>query len=281
VRMITMQMICKCAAVSALLGALLLPGVPRMCAQDTQAYMPEQSEAKAKEVLAQAIQALGGSAYLNVQDSTCEGRLSAFGHSGDLTGFGIFTDFWKMPDKDRTEHSKKGNIVEVFSGKEGWVLDQGGVANAPASAVARFQSQLQGDLDHILRYRIKEDGMVLRYGGPDVVDLKEVDWVELTDSENHTYRIAIAKLTHLPVRKVTVSQDPTTQIRIEEIEYYSNYQTVQGLQIPFQMTRTRNDLKVFQVFFNTCKYNTGLQDSFFTKASLDERASQVLKKKKF
>jgi len=274
-----MRIIRECAVLLALVGALLLPGAPRMRAQDTQVYMPEQSEAKAKEVLAQAIQALGGSAYLNVQDSTCEGRLSSFGHSGDLAGFGTFTDFWKMPDKDRTEHSKKGNIVEVFNGKEGWVLDKGGVSDAPASAEADFQGQLQRDLDHILRYRLKEEGMVFRYGGPDVVDLKEVDWVELTDRGGQTLRIAIAKLTHLPVRKVAVLQDSTTQIRIEEIEYYSNYQTVQGIQTPFQMTRTRNDLKVFQVFFNTCKFNTGLQDSFFTKGSLEERASQVLKKK--
>ena len=276
-----MRMIWKCAVALSLAGALVLPGATRVRGQDTQIYMPEQSEAKAKEVLAQAIQALGGSAYLNVQDSTCEGRMSSFGHSGDLTGFGTFTDFWKMPDKDRTEHSKRGNIVEVFDGKEGWVLDKGGVSDAPASAVADFQGQLQRELDHIFRYRLKEPGMVFRYAGPDVVDLKEADWVELTDSDGHTYRIAIAKLTHLPIRKETVLQDSTTRIRIEEIEYYSNYQTVQGIQTPFQMTRTHNDLKVFQVFYNTCKFNTGLQDSFFTKASLEERASQVLKKKIF
>ena len=35
--------------------------------------MPEQSEAKAKQILQQAIQGLGGSSYLNVRDITCTG----------------------------------------------------------------------------------------------------------------------------------------------------------------------------------------------------------------
>ncbi len=260
--------------------ALLMGAVAMARAQDTQVMMPDQSAQKAKDILQQTIQALGGSAYLNLQDSTCEGRLSAFGHSGDLTHFDVFLDISKMPDKDRTEHSKKRNIIEVFNGNQGWVLDQAGVSDAPAGEIADFQKELKTDLDHILRYRLNEKGMTFRYSGPDVVDLKEADWVELVDSEGHTFRIAIAKITHLPIRKEVISRDPTTQLRSEEVEYYTNFEPIQGIETPFQITRTRNGIKVFQVFFNSCAYNTGVQDSIFTRQSLEERAGQVLKKKK-
>ncbi|MGH9677270.1 MAG: hypothetical protein ACRD36_09230, partial [Candidatus Acidiferrum sp.] len=98
-----------------------------MRAQDGQVLLPEQSTAKAKQLLQEMIQALGGSAYLNVKDSTCTGMLGSFGHSGALTGYDNFWDFVKFPDKDRTEFSKKRNQIQVTNGNQGWVLDRGGV----------------------------------------------------------------------------------------------------------------------------------------------------------
>ena len=44
---------------------------------------------------------------------------------------------------------------------------------------------------------------------------------------------------------------------------------------PFQITRERNSRKVYQVFFDECKYNTNPPDSLFTKESLDARWAQV------
>jgi len=240
--------------------------------------MPEQSAAKAKQIIDQAIDALGGDAYLNVRDVTCTGRLGQFDHSGELTGFGQFIDFTEPPFKDRQENLPKRNIVEVYNGDKGWDLDRGGVSDAPQAELIEFQSNNLKDLDNILRHRIHEPGMVLRYGGPDVVDLKQVDWVELVDSDNRTIRIAFASATHLPVRKTVESRDPKFQMKTLEIEYYSNYHPIDGIQTPFQVTRERNQMKIFQVFFDKCDYNTNISDSLFTKESLDERWAQVGKK---
>lgn len=267
--------------VAALLGASFA-GPVQLRAQDadTQVLMPEQSTAKAKELLQQAIQALGGSAYLNVRDSTCTGRLSQFGHSGELNGYEKFIDYNLLPDKDRTENLPKRNLIEVYNGDHGWVLDRGGVTDAPDDVIAQNRDNLKQDLDYVLRHRLTEQGLIFRYAGPDVVDLKEADWVELTDSDGRIIRIALDKYTHLPIRKVVVTRDPKTRLRTEEIEYYSNYHPMVGVQTPFQITRERNGLKVFQVFFDECKYNSGLSDSLFTKESLEERWSQVGKKEK-
>src|SRR3984957_16761655 len=93
-----------------------------------QVLLPEQSEAKAKQVLQQAINALGGDAYLNVQDVTCTGRMTSFDHSGDLSGLQDFISYSKPPDKTRQENTPKRNIINVFSGDKGWELDRGGVS---------------------------------------------------------------------------------------------------------------------------------------------------------
>lgn len=249
-------------------------------AQDSQVLMPEQSAAKAKELIQGMIQALGGTAYLSAKDETCAGRAAQFGHSGALNDYDVFEEFSKFPDKDREEFSKKHNIVQVFNGNQGWELDRGGVTDAPPDSIADNQRETELDLDHILRNRLNEPGMIFRYDGPDTVDLQEAEWVELDDSQGREIRIAIAKLTHLPLRKEVAMRDPQTHMRAEEVDYYSNFHPVDGIQIPFQVTHIRNGLKVYQVFYQNCKFNTGLDDSMFTKESLDQRWAQVGKKGK-
>lgn len=267
-----------------LLGAILagtwVAGAPRAEAQNPDEMLPDESAAKAKELIQAAIQGLGGTAYLNVHDVTCTGRLSQFGHSGELNGFETFVDYSIPPTKDRTENLPKRNLIQVMNGDKGWVLDRGGVSPAPETDMATYQDDVRKDIDNILRHRVNEPGMILRYGGSDVVDLKEADWVELVDSENRTLRFAIARSTHLPIRKVVISRDKDTRTRVDELEYYSNYHPISGIQTPYQITRERNGRKVYQVFFEKCEYNTNVSDSLFTKESLDERWGKIGKKPK-
>jgi hypothetical protein len=277
--MIARVAIVRAVALSLLFATAFLAASPRALAQD-EVLLPEQSAAKAKAILEQAIDALGGPVYLNVHDVTCQGRISQFGHSGELNGFGHFVDYAQPPLKDRTENLPKRNIISVFNGDKGWELDRGGVSEATITDLATFQEDIKKDIDNILRHRIHEAGMIFRYGGLDVVDYQESDWVELVDSDNRTFRIAIARTTHLPVRKVVDTRNANTRMRTEEVEYYSNYHPINGVQTPFQITRERNGIKVYQVFFDKFEYNTGVPDSLFTKESLEERWAKIGKKEK-
>jgi len=267
------------AMVALTLAGLSLLSIPPARAQEqTEVLMPEQSAAKAKDLIQKAVQALGGSEYLAVRDATCSGRIGSFGHSGDLMGYEKFIDYSKLPDKDRSENLPKRNIIEIKNGDKGWVLDRGGVSEADEVSIAEFQEDIKTDIDNVLRDRWKEPGTILRYLGPDVVDLKEADWIEFVDNENRSIRIAFAKATHLPLRKVLVTRDPGTRMRSETIEYYSNYHPIGGVIQPFQVTRERNGQKIYQAFIEECKFNTNPADSLFTKESLEERWAQVGKK---
>lgn len=270
-----MRIIARIIFVSFLVAATRLQAAPCAFAQNPQDMMPAESAAKAKEILQQAIQALGGMAYLNLRDATCEGRLSQFGHAGELNGFEKFVDYTIPPFKDRTENLPKRNIITVMNGDKGWTLDRGGVSDASGADIAHFEEDTKKDIDYILRSRLKEPNMIFRYAGPDIVDLKQVDWVELVDSDNRTIRIAISQSTHLPVRKIVDTRDANTRMKTDEVEYYSNYHPLNGVQTPFQITRERNHIKIYQVFFDKCEYNTNLSDSLFTKQSLDERWEKV------
>ncbi|HWF38440.1 MAG TPA: hypothetical protein VG322_07970 [Candidatus Acidoferrales bacterium] len=253
----------------------LLFCLPLTLAQDAQVLMPEQSEAKAKQLLQQTIQAMGGDAYLNVRDMTCTGRISQFGHSGEMDGFEHFQDYVEPPDMSRTENLPQRNIIEVYNKDMGWTLDRGGVAEAPTADLIRFEEGVKKDIGNILRHRIHEPDMIFRYAGIDIVDLHEVDWVELTDSEDRTLRIAIDRSSHLPLRRDVEQRNETTRVTTKEFDLYSNYHPINGIQSPFQIERSRNGTKIYQVFFDSCQYNTGLPASLFTKESLDDRWQKI------
>ena len=262
------------------LAAMVALAAPVRTVAQEDVLTPEQSSAKAKQILQQAIAGLGGPAYLNVKDITVEAKLGQFDHSGQLRGYAKIIDIAIPPDKDRTENLPKRNIIEVRNGDKGWDLDRGGVSEATITDMATSQEDTKKDIDNILRHRIHEPGMIFRYGGLDVVDYEESDWVELVDSENRTFRIAISRSSHLPIRKVVDTRDANTRMRSEEIEYYSNYHPINGIQSPFQITRERNGIKIYQVFFDKFDYNTGVSPELFTKESLDERWEKVGKKEK-
>ncbi len=259
------------------LSAALCPGLAR--GQNPDNMMPEERTATGKQILDQLITALGGPTYLDIRESSCEGRLAQFGHSGELTGYTNFRVYWRYPDKNRTDYSKKGVIVNVYNGDKGWTLDRGGVSELSAVAVADFQEQAKRDINNLLRARLKEPGMVLRYGGTDIVDLKTVDWVEIVDSEQRDFRLAVDRSTHLLVRSVVTLQDDTSPDRSVETRIYTNYQLLDGVQTPLQITLDRNGRRINQVFLTSCKYNLGFPDELFSEASLAKRFSEVGSKK--
>src|SRR5271156_1745348 len=108
-------------------------------AQEPDVLTPDQSSAKAQNILQQAIGGLGGPAYLNVKDITLEAHFSQFDHSGESRGTVKILDIAIPPDKDRTENLPKRNIIEVRDGSKGWSLDRGGVSEATVTDIAATQ----------------------------------------------------------------------------------------------------------------------------------------------
>jgi hypothetical protein len=81
------------------------------------------------------------------------------------------------------------------------------------------------------------------------------------------------------VRSVVTLQDDTSPDRSVETRIYTNYQLMDGVWTPLQITLDRNGRRINQVFFQSCKYNPGFAEGFFTKAALDKRSSEVGVKK--
>jgi len=256
------------------LACVALP--PAALAQQNPAtMMPEASAAKAKQLLNEMIAAMGGPAYLNAKESMCSGRRSQFGHNNDLTTYVQFTEYWRFPDNYRIDYGKKGNIIDSFMGKEGWTVDHDGVSAQPAETVQEFQERLRKNPNDLLRFRLNEPGTSFRYGGQDIIDLKPVDWVELVDRDQRTYRFAVARENHLLARFTVISRDEQSLELVEEVTSYSNYHALDGVQTPLQTARTRNGRRMFQAFYDSCSYHPNLAPDFFTRGALERRFDEV------
>lgn len=284
------------AAVLFIAGAFLAPVAS---AQNPDTMLPEQSTARAKRILDDLINGFGGPGYTEVRESQCQGRRALFGHNGDLNGYIEFNDYRRYPDKDRTEYIAKGSnttllallgldgldirhggvVVALYNGDHGWTLDRSGVSELPVTAISDFQEQVKRSVDNLLRLRLKEDGLSFRFGGGDTVDLKQVDWVELTDKEQRTYRLAVDRSTHFLVRSVVTTKDEETQQINEDVTIYTNYQLKDSVWTPLQISREHNGRRVAQIFYDTCRFNPGLPDALFSKDSLQKGGSEALLKK--
>jgi hypothetical protein len=258
------------ALVAAMAMVLLLP---RAHAQNPDEIMPDVSAAKAKAILQQAIEGLGGAAYLNVHNSECTGRYAQFQHSGEIGGYLLIHEYREMPDKSRIEYDPKALIVDLYAGDKGWTLDRSGVSDVPATDIADYQEQLRMQMGNVLRNRLNDRSLFFRYGGSDVVDLKEADWVEIGD-QGRTLRIAVGRNDHLPIRSVLLQRDPKSGENTERSTFYTSYHPIDGIQTPFRESRFLNGRQVYQVFRDSCSYNVDLPANFFTRESLEQRFSQ-------
>ncbi len=253
---------------------------PRAWGQHAEYMDPDKSAAKAKEILQQMIAGLGGQRFLQMKTSMCEGRRAQFGHNGETSGFIQAKTYWNYPDKLRVDFGKKGNIVDLFLGDTGWTLDRGGVSEEPATSVSDFQAALLRNVDYLLRVRLNEQGLLLRYGGNGIAELREVEWVEVTDSEDRTMKIAMDKSSHLPIRTVVTSPDLETRERHEDVTIYSNYLEKDGVQLPMQISRQHDGRRQAQTFYESCEVNPNLPGDYFTKEGLEKRYAEVGGKKK-
>ena len=265
-------------AMAMMLGAVLVLLAGTGAAQDV--LLPQQSAVKAKELVQRSIQAMGGQAYLDIREFYRVGRLAQFSSAGDLAGYAKFFDYTKLPDKNRTEYGERRNIITLYTAAEGWEMDRAGVQQSSVESIERYRENLRKDIDHLFRYRLNQEGMIFRYEGSDIIDLRPVEWVEVVDPDRLTTRIAFDNATHLPMRVTYIWRDPTTRQRIEELEFLSNWHAVQGVQTAMQVARERNGIKVYQAFFTEYQFNLGLADALFTRASLDEAFAKFNKKDK-
>src|ERR1700756_1877000 len=223
----------------------------------------QENAAKAKTLIDQAIQALGGQAWLNIQDMTQQGRTYSF-HRNEATSAGVlFWRFVKFPDKERVEVTKQRDVAYVYNGEHGYEITFKGTAAIEDKLLNDFLRRREHSLEWVLRRWINDPGVALFYDGPAVAADKPADQVSVLNSKNDSVTLFLDTNTHLPIKKMFTWRDPTDNLRNTEEEIYDAYRPTQGVMTPYSITRFYNGEMSNQRFLNSVTYNSGLNESMF------------------
>jgi hypothetical protein len=249
---------------SILLFATSVLGQSASAPSPSQSVPPDQENPrKAKRIIDEMIQTLGGQVYLNIQDITQEGRSYSLYHGQPRGGGVIFWHYYKYPDKDRTEFTKKRDVIYVNNGDKGYEITFRGTHAQDPKELADFLRRRHYALDVVLRKWLVEPGVALFYEGESVAESKAVEQITVRNSHNEAVTLFIDANTHLPVKKTFTWRDPTDKQRNTEDEIYDNYREAQGIVTPFTVTRFFNGEMTSQRFLTSVSYNQGLADSKF------------------
>jgi hypothetical protein len=218
---------------------------------------------KAKALLDQAIQALGGTAYLEARDLQQAGRTYSF-HHGQPTSNGIqFWRFTQYPDRERIELTKERDVAQLYVGNKGWEITYKGAHPIEDKDLSEYLRRRRFSLDTLLKTWVNDSKVALFYDGEAVAVQRPALKVTLINSSNESVSLYVDAETHLPLKKTFSWRDPIDKQKNLEEETYDNYRPVQGIMTPYGFTRYFNGDMAGERFLNSASYNQGLDQAMF------------------
>jgi len=269
------------------LGAAQNPPTPAHPAPASSAVNLNDSDnaRKARAVLDQTIETLGGDWYLTYQNKEETGRYYPLYH-GRTNSTGIPYNYYiEYPDKDRFEvlrlkdihvipgqidiggvKSKKADLVLIHNGDKGYETTYKGTSAQEPEDLQNYLRRREHSLEWIFRKWIRDPNVAWFYDGQSVVDGKECEGVTLLNRQNDSVSVYLDMNTHYPIKISYSWRDPKDKQKNVEDEVYDNYKLVQGIWTAHSITRYYNGETSQQRFINTASYSLKLPDSLFEAA---------------
>jgi hypothetical protein len=270
-----------CAVAFAQTGTEPPPRAPLPPAPASVNLNDSDNARKARTVLDQTIQSLGGQPYLTYENREETGRYYPLYH-GHTNSTGIYYNYYiEYPDKDRFEviHTKdifliegqvgnvkvknKFDIVQISQRRQGIRDNLQGNVSAGEARSAELSPPPPAFARMGLPQVDRDPSVALFYDGQAVVDGKETEGVTLLNSQNDSVSVYLDLNSHYPVKISYSWRDPKDKQKNTEDEIYDNYKLVQGIWTPHSITRYYNGESSQQRFITTASYNLKLPDSMF------------------
>jgi len=222
-----------------------------------------QNSSKAKSIIDQGIQAMGGQAYLTIRDRELQGRGYGFHHGRPTGGGGPFWAFIEFPDKERIEFTKERDIAQVYVGNKGYEITYKGPTPVEEKDLSEYLRRRKFSLDAVLRTWVNDPTVIFLFDGNAIAAQHPALQVTLVNSQNESVSLYFDVDSHLPVKKSFEWRDPVDKQKNLEEEVYDNYREVSGIMAPFNITRFFNGDMASQRFLNTVTINQGLDATMF------------------
>ena len=222
-----------------------------------------QNSDKAKAIIEQGIQALGGQTWLTLRDVEQQGRSYGFHHGTPTGGGGPFWRFTEFPDKDRIEFTKERDIAQVFVGDKGYEITYKGAHPVEQKDLDNYLRLRKFSLERVLRTWVNDPTVVLLFDGNAIAAQHPALRVTLVNAQNESVSLFFDADSHLPIKKSFEWRDPIDKQKNLEEEVYENYRPVSGIMAPYNVTRFFNGDMSNQRFLNSFTFNQGLDPAMF------------------
>jgi hypothetical protein len=227
---------------------------------------------KGKQIVDQALAAMGGDRFLNMKNRVAKGRIYSFFHD-ELSGLDVTTTFTEyLPQtapnglaiREREILGKKQDYSYLFLPNQAWDITFRGARPVEDEVWNRYVRTTENDILYILKVRHDEPGLQYDYGGSEVYVSTHVEVVDITDAKDRTVRVYFDHNTFLPIRETFSWQDPQTrEHNDEEIDYDKWRDAGNGVMWPFSIERQRNGYKTYQMFANNVMVNQSVPANTF------------------
>lgn len=236
---------------------------------------PEQ---RGRKVVDEAIAALGGDAFLQVQDRIESGRAYSF-YESKLSGASpaakIYTRYLNpngplVPGKLLVEERQSFGIDERYgfvlftAAPEAWEVTFRGARPLSDEQLARYRDTTLHNFFYIVRTRLKEPEVSFYSLGSDFIDSRPVNIVQVTCADNIPVTVYFDQLTKLPTRQMYKRRNEEYHDFDTEVTAFARYRDVGGgVQWPHDIRRDRNGDKIYEMFSDSVEINKGLRDELF------------------
>lgn len=233
----------------------------------------ETQQQHGRRVLEDALKALGGQAFLNMQDRVEAGRAYSF-YNSEISGLSVATIYTRYlaPAPGKVELREKeafgknkdeGGIL--ITEDHAWDYNYHGARPMDDETLATFRDSMLHNIFYILRMRLDEPGLTCYFMGTDRFNSQPVNIVDIVDSTNRTVTVYFSQLNNLPIRQSFKRRNETYHDFDTEVSLFDKYRDIGGgVMWPFDVHRERNGQKVYEMYAESVTINQDLTDDVFT-----------------
>ena len=222
---------------------------------------------KAEQIVQRALEAMGGSAYLNVRSVIGRGLFTQYadGQSGIPSPF---LDYIVFPDRERTEFKgQNGKIIQTNDRETGWIYDGASksLKDMTKEQVADFKRAMRSSVDNLLRGYWRKEGATVSYAGRREAGLaRRNEAVRLTYPDGFWVEFEFGAKDFLPM-KVLYKKTDAEGAESDEEDRLAQHITVQGVVSPFVIDHYTAGTQTSRVDYQSIEYNTPIADALFAR----------------
>ncbi|RKU10450.1 hypothetical protein C6501_13935 [Candidatus Poribacteria bacterium] len=225
--------------------------------------MPEASEtdvAKAKEIVAAAVEAHGGLEKLKaVKNAVTQSNITVQTPGGKMDLQVVF--YHSYPDKFRQEmNTPQGKVSYVYDGHAAYAISSMGVQPLPPEIATSLIDLVFRDMIPLLA-NLTQNDIPVQYAGTEEVLGEQASVLIVKQPSGEMLKLFISEETHHVVKNAF--RDTVQGVMVNKETFFSDFREVEGVQFAFHMMQNVNGELNTNNRVNSVKLNVELDESLF------------------